>query len=128
MQTTLRTVTGDTPVFDVVAALADAQVTGLPVTDTQNRVIGVVSTTDVIAALAKMRTAEERETLLERTSAREIMTAAPFMIAPTAEAGEAARHMLYGEVRRLFVEEDGFVVGVISQSDITHAVATGRIA
>jgi CBS domain-containing protein len=36
--------------------------------------------------------------------------------------------MLYAEVRRLFVEENGALVGVISQTDIVRAVATGKIA
>jgi CBS domain-containing protein len=36
--------------------------------------------------------------------------------------------MLYAEVRRLFVENDGVLVGVISQTDIVHAVGSGKIA
>jgi CBS domain-containing protein len=35
--------------------------------------------------------------------------------------------MLYGDVRRLFVEDQGRLVGVISQTDIARAVGTGRI-
>jgi hypothetical protein len=35
--------------------------------------------------------------------------------------------MLYTEVRRLFVQEKGKLVGVISQTDIAHAVGTGRL-
>jgi CBS domain-containing protein len=35
--------------------------------------------------------------------------------------------MLYAEVRRLFVEERGRLVGVISQTDIAHAMGTGRL-
>lgn len=44
-----------------------------------------------------------------------------------ADVREAARQMLYGEVKRLFVEDDGRLVGVISQTDIAHAVGTGRL-
>ena len=50
------------------------------------------------------------------------------MIESTAEVQEAARHMLYAKARRLSVEEDGVLVGVISQTDIVRAVATGKIA
>jgi predicted transcriptional regulator len=56
------------------------------------------------------------------------MTPKPLMIESTADVQEAARHMLYAEVRRLFVEENGVLVGVISQTDIVRAVATGKIA
>ena len=128
MQTDVRTVTSDTPVSEVVVSLADAQVTGLPVVDARNRVIGVVSSTDLIDAQAETRSAEERQILLEQTPVRDIMTPKPLMIESTAEVQEAARHMLYAEVRRLFVEENGVLVGVISQTDIVRAVATGKLA
>jgi len=128
MQTAVRTVTSDMPISAVVVALADGQISGLPVVDARKRVVGVVSSTDVIAAQAETRTSEERETLLERTLVRDIMTAKPIMIEPTADLAEAARHMLYAQVRRLFVEDKGALVGVISQSDIVQAVANGKIA
>jgi CBS domain-containing protein len=128
MEPAVRTVTGDTPVSEVVISLADAQITGLPVVDGRGRVVGVVSTTDLIAAQAETRSSEERQILMEKTSVRDIMTPRPLTIESTAEVHEAARHMLYAEIRRLLVEEDGVLVGVISQTDIVRAVATGKIA
>jgi CBS domain-containing protein len=128
MQTDVRTVTSDTPVSEVVVSLADGQVSGLPVVDSRNRVIGVVSSTDLITAQAETRNADERKVLLEQTPVRDIMTPKPLLIESTAEVHEAARHMLYAEVRRLFVEENGVLVGVISQTDIVRAVATGKLA
>lgn len=127
MQTAVRTVTGDTPISEVVISLADAQVSGLPVVDARGRVIGVVSSTDVIAAQAETQSAQQRHILLEQTPVRELMTPKPLMIEATAELKEAARHMLYAEVRRLFVEENGILVGVISHTDIVRAVANGKI-
>ena len=127
MQTAVRTVTSDTPVSEVLVSLADAQVSGLPVVDTRGRVVGVLSSTDLIAAQAEAPSAQERRILLEQTSVRDLMTPRPLMIGPTAEVKEAARHMLYAEVRRLFVEDEGALVGVISQTDIVRAVATGKI-
>jgi predicted transcriptional regulator len=56
------------------------------------------------------------------------MAPKPLMIESTAQLHEAARHMLYAEVRRLFVEEHGVLVGVISHTDIVRAVATGKLA
>jgi predicted transcriptional regulator len=128
MQNAVRTVAGDTPVSELVAVLAAAKVTGLPVVDARERVIGVVSSTDLIAAQAGMRCAAEREILMEQTPVRDIMTPKPLMIESTAQLHEAARHMLYAEVRRLFVEEHGVLVGVISHTDIVRAVATGKLA
>jgi CBS domain-containing protein len=42
MEPAVRAVAVDTPVSEVVVSLADAQVTGLPVLDARNRVVGVV--------------------------------------------------------------------------------------
>lgn len=103
MRTAVRAVTGDTPVSEVVVSLADAQVSGRPLVDTRGQVGGVVSSTDLIAAQAKTRSAEQRQ-ILEQTPVREIMTPRPLMISSTAEVQEAARHMLYAEVRRLWAE------------------------
>jgi CBS domain-containing protein len=128
MQSAVRTVASDTPVSELVVSLADAQVTGLPVVDARGRVVGVVSSTDLIGAQAETRSAAEREILLEQTPVRDIMTPKPLMIESTAQLHEAARHMLYADVRRLFVEEHGILVGVISHTDIVRAVATGKLA
>jgi CBS domain-containing protein len=57
----------------------------------------------------------------------EIMTPRPLTVSPDAEVREAAQQMLYAEIHRLFVVEDGRVVGVISTSDIMRAVATGQL-
>jgi CBS domain-containing protein len=51
------------------------------------------------------------------------MTAKPITVGPDEDIHEAARQMLYGEIHRLFVEFDGSLVGVLTQSDIVGAVA-----
>ena len=68
-----------------------------------------------------------RERLFEETLVLEIMAPWPVTVAPDTEVRDAARQMLYLEVQRLFVEERGALVGVISQTDIVGAVATQRV-
>jgi CBS domain-containing protein len=128
MQTAVKTVTGDTPVSEVIVSLADVQVGGLPVVDTRGRAVGVVSSADLITAQSRARTAHERQILLEQTQVWDLMTPKPLMIESNVEVQEAARHMLYAEVVRLFVEQGGVLVGVISRTDIVRAVATGTIS
>jgi CBS domain-containing protein len=55
------------------------------------------------------------------------MTAKPVTVDPDADVHDAARQMLYGEIHRLFVEYDGSLVGVLSQSDIVGAVAGAKL-
>jgi CBS domain-containing protein len=128
MRTDLVVVEADNLVGDVVVTLADAHVSGVPVVDNKRKLIGVLSTTDVLQAEAECTSAEDRERLFSETRVSEIMTTRPVVIAPGAEVREAAQQMLYLEVHRLFVEMDGELVGVISQSDVVRAVATAKEA
>ena len=65
--------------------------------------------------------------LFENTLVRDLMTPKPMTIPPQAPMKEAAQQMLYANVHRLFVEKDGELLGVISQSDVVRAVANARV-
>jgi CBS domain-containing protein len=127
MRTDLTTVAPDTLVGDAVLTLADSHVTALPVVDPRKGLVGVLSTTDVLQAEADCASPEERERLFSDTAVRDLMTPRPVVIAPDAEVREAAQQMLYLDIHRLFVEEDGHLVGVISQSDVVRAVAGAKL-
>jgi CBS domain-containing protein len=128
MQTNVRTIGRDASVAELVETLADARVSGLPVTDQRGRVLGVVTATDVLEAGAEQSgDSQARTTLFEHTTVDDLMTPNPYLISPDEDVREAAKHMLYSEVRRLFVGDNDRLVGVISQTDIAHAVGTGRI-
>lgn len=127
MQTTLKTISADATVADAVSALAEAQVSALPVLDRFGRAVGVVSTREILKAEHAMVSPRARERLFEETLVLEIMTPWPVTVSPDTEVRDAARQMLYLEVQRLFVEEHGALVGVISQTDIVGAVATQRV-
>ena len=111
MQTNLQTVRPDASIADATVLLADSHVTGVPVVDGRGRVLGVMTTTDVLNAAAETTGAEERERLFEQTTVQEIMTPRPLTITPDTEVKEAAQQMLYLEVHRLFVEDDGHLWG-----------------
>jgi acetoin utilization protein AcuB len=127
MHSDVRTIAPESTVAELVQAMADSRVSGLPVVTPAGKVIGVASATDVLQASAERDDGASREHLFERVMVRDIMTPNPLVIEPDADAREAARHMLYTEVKRLFVEDRGRLVGVISQTDIAHAVGTGRL-
>ena len=127
MQSDLSTIAPEATVAEVVQLLADSHVSGLPVVDAEGRVLGVVSATDVLEAAAEHDEPAGRNALFEHTTARDLMTPNALVIEPDADVKQAAQRMLYGEVRRLFVEEKGRLVGVISQTDIAYAMGTGRL-
>jgi CBS domain-containing protein len=126
MQPDVKTIDPDATIADVVVSFADAHISALPVVDRAGRMLGVVSNTDVISVEAEAEERDRRE-LLHDTAVRDIMTPRTLTIAPDADVRDAAREMLYAEVHRLFVEEDGELLGVISTTDIVRAIATGKI-
>ncbi len=127
MQRDVKTVPHDATIAEAVTVLADAHVSALPVLDGTGKVIGVISTTDVLEAEAETGDTAERDRLFEMTEVREIMTPNAQVIGPAAEVRAAAQQMLRQEVHRLFVQEEGQLVGVISQTDIVRAVAMSRV-
>ena len=127
MEKDLHVVQEDLTVAEAVVTLAEAHIHGLPVVSRQGRMVGVLSTSDVLQAAAECADAEERNALFESTQVNEVMTPRPKTISPDADVKEAAQQMLELEVHRLFVEQGGTLEGVISQSDIVRAVATAKI-
>jgi CIC family chloride channel protein len=119
MHTSLKTVSTDATIADAVVELVESKVSALPVVDRHGRAVGVLSTREVLKA-ESMRRPEDTRVL-------EIMVPWPTTIDPDFEVRQAAQEMLYLNVQRLFVEYDGALVGVISQTDIVGAVATAKV-
>lgn len=127
MQRSVKTIAAEATVAEAILTLADAHISALPVIDATGRMIGVVSSSDVLVAEAESGDAQARQRLIEGTAVREIMTPRPYTIAPDAELREAAQQMLYAEVHRLFVVDGDEVAGVVSTTDIVRAVAKAQV-
>lgn len=124
MRTDVKIGHPDMTIGDAVLILADEHISALPVVGMNDRLVGVLSTTDILTAVSEAPDQEARDRIFETTRVEELMTPHVYTIEPGADAKEAARNMLYLEVHRLFVEENGKLVGVISQTDIVGGVAT----
>jgi CBS domain-containing protein len=121
------TIDQNTTIQEAIRLIADERIGALPVVDGGGTLLGVLSTTDILQSAAEVTEAGSRDILLERTAVADIMSRHPLTIAPTADLREAARHLLYGGVHRLVVVEGGRPVGVLSQTDLVTALATGRV-
>ena len=104
-------------------SLADARVHGVPVVNRRGRLVGVLSSSDILQTAAE----GEGERRFAELQVRDIMTTPPQTVGPNEYVKKAAEQMLELDVHRLFVEDDGELVGVIAQSDIVRAIATGRL-
>ena len=127
MQTSLRTIRGTQSVGEAISLLAENHVSGLPVIDEHGRLVGVISSSDVLEKLAESQEPETREAVFEQTQIMEVMTPRPQTIHPDATVRDAAQRMLYLEVHRLFVEQEGRLVGVVSTTDLVRALAGSRV-
>jgi CBS domain-containing protein len=127
MITDVQAVGPETTVGEAVAMMSQFHISAVPVLDAHDRLMGVVSTTDVLEAVSERSDMESRQQLFEATSVQDVMTPRPATVSIETDVKEAAQQMLYLEVRRLFVEDHGVLVGVISQSDIVRGVATAKI-
>jgi CBS domain-containing protein len=127
MQQDVRTITEDAPVAEAIVALADGHISGLPVLNRAGELVGVVSSTDILAAEAESGSGTELEQVALHTQVGEIMTRQPRTVEPTAPVKVAAQEMLYLDVHRLLVVKNGKLLGVVSQTDIVRAVASGRL-
>lgn len=127
MQKDVQTIDEDAMVSDAILLLADGHVGGLPVLNGHRQLVGIISTTDILSAEAESGGGEALNRVATHTRVGDLMTPHPKTIVPDAPVKLAAQEMLYLDVRRLLVVEDGVLMGVISQSDIVRAVAGGLI-
>ncbi|NEQ31932.1 MAG: CBS domain-containing protein [Leptolyngbya sp. SIO4C5] len=138
----LLTVRPDTPVQEAVQLLAEKRISGLPVIDEQQRLVGVLSETDlmwqvtgaqvpayitlldsVIYLENPARYNQELHKALGQTVS-ELMTDKPITVPPDESIRKAAQIMHDKQIRRLVViDEAKTVVGVLTRGDIVREMA-----
>jgi acetoin utilization protein AcuB len=96
----------------------------LPVLNSDRQLVGIISDRDCRMALNSPYILRERwqdEALADQLRVRTMMTPAPIVIEPEAEADEAARLMLNNRVSCLPVIRSETLVGIVTTSDILAA-------
>jgi CBS domain-containing protein len=137
------TVHRDTPVEDVVRALREHELPGLPVIDADGKVIGMVTEADLVLPddegdlhiphyvnlfggtvfLEPLGRFEQRLRKAFASTAEDMMTRDPQTVAPDTTVREAARIIHESGHNRLPVVEDGRLVGVVTRVDVLGALA-----
>lgn len=117
-----------------VKLLAEKNISGLPVVDKENRVVGIISEADVVSMVGSTRAHTFKELLRhvlghqlpERKMGHivgDIMTSPAVTINSDAEISEAVRLMDSRRIRRLpVVDKEQRLIGLISRSDIVKTM------
>ncbi|MDY0260457.1 MAG: CBS and ACT domain-containing protein [Desulfovibrio sp.] len=126
MTTDVVSVTPETSLLKVGKLMKDHHVRRLPVLDDAGRVVGIISDRDVRdASPSKATTLDmyEMHYLLAELKAKNIMTPNPLTVKPSDTVEQAALLMLDHKVGGLpVVEENGTLVGIISDHDVFKAL------
>ena len=137
------TVSPDTSVEDVVAALRKHELPGLPVVDADGQLVGIVTETDMVLQddqgdlhiphyvnlfggtvfLESLHGYEDRLRKAFASSAKDLMTRDPDTVGPDTSVRAAARLIHEKGHNRLPVVEDGRLVGVVTRLDVLGALA-----
>ncbi|HKP89753.1 MAG TPA: CBS domain-containing protein [Thermoleophilaceae bacterium] len=137
------TVAPDATVEDVVRAMREQELPGLPVVDGDNRLVGIVTESDLVIAddegdlhiphyielfggmvfLEPLRGFEARLKKAAAATARDMMTADPVTVEADDPVRKAARMIADSGHNRLPVVEGGKLVGVVTRVDVLGALA-----
>ena len=142
MTTNVITVEPDTSVQELATLLSDRGISGVPVLDRDNRLVGVVSEGDL---LHRAETGTERRTQRRRSrwldnfasdqeaardyvkahgrTVREIMTRDVISVSDTTELADIATLLETRRIRRVPVVRDGQLIGIISRANLVRALA-----
>ena len=151
MTTQVITVKPTDTVRQAVIKMALDNVTGAPVVDNRNHVLGVISQTDILQLILKYQDKLDEEihsehllsqqmdtdnqsadmTLINKEfsgmKVEDIMVRSTLYTTPDAEIVEALRMMMKMDVNRLPVLEQGILVGTVSRSDVIFAIYKKKV-
>jgi len=134
MTTAVKTAYADTPVKEIANTMCFNKISGLPIVDQNDKIIGIVSEKDLLKRMfPDMATLvsegrpnfEEMEKGYSDTLqliASDIMTKTVSSVTPDMPIMKAASLMCINKIRRIPVAENNVIVGIVSIGDVHKAI------
>ena len=134
MTTNVLSITKYEKVMKVADILTDKNISGLPVVDKENKVLGIITQADILSMIGVSREHTFKDLLRymlgEKLSERrvgdlvgDIMTAPALTIKSDANIADAVRIMDEKRIRRLtVVDKNNTLIGILTRADILKAV------
>jgi CBS domain-containing protein len=147
MTTEVVTVGPDTPVQEIARILSERSISGLPVVDSENRLVGIVSEGDL---LHRVETGTDRRSQPQRRrswwldsmgseeelarayvkshgrTAKDVMTREVTTVSETTDLSEVADLLETKRIKRVPVLRDGKLAGIVSRANLVRALVAAR--
>lgn len=136
------TVKPETPLKEAIALIAKNKISGLPVVDEEDKLVGIISENDlmwqetgvepppyimILDSVIYLENPNRYEKEIHKAlgqTVQDVMTEKPITITPDKPVKQAARLLHDKKIRRLpVIDEQGKVIGIITQGDIIRAMA-----
>ena len=139
MTTNVITVLEDTPIDDIVRTLLKWRISGVPVVNENDELVGIVSEGDLIRRsgaqefgdgswwLAGLLAAEPQEPAYTKTAgqfAKDVMTASVVTVSEDDRLSRVAETLEQHGIKRVPVVRNGKVIGLVSRANLLHGLAT----
>ena len=122
MTADVLTIAPETTLTDAAALMRQKNIRRLPIVDSDGKLVGIISQTDVMAAKPSDATTLdiwEINYLLSRLKVEKVMTPQPYTVRPNSTLKDAAQLMYEHKIGGIpVVDEHNVVVGIITESDI----------
>ena len=110
------TISPEATLVDVVELLEAKGITGVPVTDADEKVIGIITEKDILNyAYAFVAN-------LQNTKVKEAMTKKVVSFTSDTDIGEISQCFSKSDIRRVPIIDEGRLVGIISRKDLIHSL------
>jgi CBS domain-containing protein len=116
MTTRVCTIRPEASAKEIAELLYRERISGAPVVDAEDRIIGIVTEADIISKV-------DREGL----SVGDIMSHEVISVDEETPVNDIAALLTERRIKRVPVVRDGKLVGIVSRADIVHAVAQGHL-
>jgi CBS domain-containing protein len=128
MTSDVEVVTADASLTEVARKLSERRISAVPILGADGAVVGVVSRSDLLHAGRFEATGHPGRLALELPAQRaiDLVSRRPPVCGPPTTLRDAARELREYRIHRLFVVEDGKLVGVISTLDLVAAVRDAK--
>jgi CBS domain-containing protein len=103
---------------EVIQMMLKGNVSGFPIVNDENKVIGIVSERDFISLVANIITGKK---------VADFMSHDVVSVRPDTRVEDAARVMILNDFRRLPIVREGIMIGVVTTSDIVNYLGSGEV-